>query len=335
MTTVSLVRNLKDGREREIVDRFALFSSATDDYNELEYLSVMARYHHIPLPPPLLVTSTDNRKSTLKYFKCFYESFVYSEQRKLRELLQQIVHAEAEVRLQLFRMEQECFAVICRSMAPLLRTVMPSLQYVNALLPEDAEAVARQVIIKEYYQMLQEALIVHEILHRRSIVFAIEPEARWHIEGAEPSEWIAARRRQVEREDMVRKGCMTKDHERTMEYLKWYAQQQNQIVLFERREVEERMDVERLERLNVGILSDLFAADFRELRYKQLKYEMGKRRLNEADVKQLNIEEVSARSFIVFEQHDRFKELKGLEVKHYLASRRNALINERLERPLR
>eukprot|EP00796_Vickermania_ingenoplastis_P013398 gene13398-9221_t len=334
MAAVSLVRQLKMHSDEEIVYRNSVFSFQKDDFRELEYRSVMDRYHNLPLPVSR-PSPTDNRNGASKYFKCFHESFVYSEKRKLKELQNQIEKAESQVRYQLFRMEQESFAVICRSMAPHLKGILPGLMFVNALLPADAEQVSRQLIVYEYFQMLQEALIVQEILHRRRIVFASEPDARWRIEGAEPTEWIAARRKQVERGDMMKRGCMTEDHERTMEYIKWYAQQQNQITLFERREVEERMDVERLERLNAGIFADMYAADFRELRYKQLKYELAKRRLNEKDVKTLSIEETSARSHVVCEQYDRFKEIKGIEIINYLATRRNTLINERIECPPR
>lgn len=328
--TLDVIRQLRQESCDEVAHRYFIFNGRQADQKQLEYRSVMDPHSskHVTYTPSAQV---DNRKNTMRYFQCFYNSFLYSEQRKLRELLDVIVISEAQIRYQLFQMEQECIAVICRSMAPFLAAVIPSLPFANALFPQDDEQVDRNMILYDYYQMLQEAVVIQEVLHRRCVVFIEEPTERWQIEGSEPSGWIAARRSQVEREEMVKTGCMTLDHKRVMDYIKWYSQQQNQITLFERREMEERMDVERLERLNAGIIADSYASDFRELRYQQLKYELGKRCLNENDVKKLNIDEVTARSHIVFEQFDKFKSIKGSEVKHFLATRRNCLINETVE----
>lgn len=331
MTTVSAVRALKTVGDHEVVPRYWIYSQACDEQNDLVYRSVMDRYKSISLPTAKAPPGGNLSESQSRYFKSFYDSFVYSEKRKFKELVEEIVKAEGQLRLQIFLMEKNCFATLCRSMAPHLKSILPSLMFVNALLPAQAECVARRLIHVEFFEMLKEALIIQEIMHRRQIVLVGEPDERWQIEGAEPTNWIESRKKQVEREEMLKKGCLTLEQERTMEYIIWYSQQQNQISLFVRREIEERMDVERLERLSIGIFSDLFARDLRELKYKHLKYEMSKRCLNEPDVKRLSAEELGARSFLVFEERDRYKEILGLEVKNYLHTRRNVLINERLE----
>lgn len=321
------------GNSDEILQRYKIFLEEQNLRKELDYSRNTEKFHHIK-PPEYHGTINTSQEGSTRYFKCFYDSFLHLQEKKTRELLDCVETAEAELRYAIAEMERESFAVICRSMAPFLFDATPSLLCINLLRPIDAESVSRSMICHDFYQMLIEATYKQETICRRHIVFALEPQSRQQLEGAEPSEWIAARRRQLDREEAMRSGKNIQAHAKTLEYLKWYGQQQNQILLLERGELEERMDIERVGRVQLGIIVDLFLEHFREVACKGFRSRQELRKLGAEDVKKLSVEEFAARSGILGHQSEHFKIIKGQEVQHYLKTRRNVLVNERIESPL-
>lgn len=318
----------------EISQRYRIFFEERNHWNELNYCCETKKCSSTSLAPSKYIRS-HQKEGLPRYFKCFYDSFFHLEEKKTNELLNYVEMAESNLRCAIIQMENECVAVICRSMAPFLYKFMPSLLLINLLHPADAERVSRSLIFCDYYRMLLEAASVQEIIFRRNIIFSVEPQSRQKIENIEPSEWIAARRRQVDREEAVRTGRNTQDYEKTLDYLRWCEQRENQLFLFEQNEVEERMYVERLERLHAGLIFESFFTNFRKIRYNQCTYKKGKYKLNQEDVNRLSKKEFSARSTVMCDQFEGFNLIKGLEVRHFLKTRRNILVNERVETPVR
>lgn len=326
--------SLKTSVCEEIWQRYCIFLEERNHRNELNYCCETSKYNSTSFASSKHIISLQ-QEGLSRYFQCFYDSFSHLEEKKANELLDCVEKVEADLRCAITQMEKECVAVICRSMAPFLYKCMPSLLLINLLHPADAEHVSRSVIYFDYYQMLLEAATVQEIISRRNIIFSVEPQSRQKIENIEPYEWIAARQRQVNREEAVRTGQNTQDFKKTLDYLRWCEQRQKQLFFFEQSEVEERMDVERLERLHAGLIFELFLSNFREIRYNQCTYSKWKCELNQEDVKHLSKEEFSARSAIMYYQFESFKLIGGMEVRHFLKTRRNTLVNERVEIPVR
>lgn len=333
MSRTQIFKDLETVSSDEILQRYNIFFQEKNDRKELNYSGRTEK-----LLPRILVAQQRTQGllqgSTSRYFKTFYDSFSHLEEKKTKELLKCVERGEAELRCVIAQMENESFATICRSMPPFLLQSISSLLLINSLHPLDAESVSRKAIYHDYYRMLIEATCKQETICRRVIAFAVEPKSRGTIEANEPSDWIAARRKQVDREEAMRTGKNIQAHKKTLEFLKWYEQQQNQIFLFERGELEERVNIERLERVQAGIIVDLFLEHFREIAYRGCVYLQGLRKLGKQDTRKLTMEESEARSEIMFNQYENFKMIKGKEVQNYLHTRRNVLINERVARPL-
>ncbi|RNF06161.1 uncharacterized protein Tco025E_07642 [Trypanosoma conorhini] len=267
-----------------------------------------------------------------RYFNCFYDSFKQREGEFCRKLLKEVLQKEWAERDRLNEYERDEFYGISRFAGRVLGVPEWSRLHCVSLPLMESEEFGRRMIVSEFFAMLLEAVSLFEVLHRRTIVFAEEPLARKPIEGEEVHEWVESRRLQVERERREALALEAGERQRNLAYFSWKQQQAYQVFLFEQSEQEERMDVERLQRFHAGVLAQHFHKEHKEARYHQLKYQMRQRLLPVELTRTIVGDEVTERSAIMLLQHDRFCALQAEEVKSYLWTRRNALLNELVDR---
>ncbi|RNF07492.1 hypothetical protein TraAM80_03348 [Trypanosoma rangeli] len=267
-----------------------------------------------------------------RYFNCFYDSFRQRNGEFYRNLLNEVMQKEWAERGRLNEYEEEEFYGICRSAGNVLGVAEWGGLYYTSLPPLESEEFGRRMIISKFFAMLLEAVSLLEVLHRRTIVFAEEPPARKLIEGEEVHEWVESRRLQVERERQEEMALEAGERQRYLAYCGWKQQQAYQVFLFGQSEQEERMDVERLQRFHAGVIAHHFYKEHKEARYHQLRYQMRQRLLPAALARGIVGDEVKERSVILLLQRDRYSALQAEEVKSYLWTKRNALLNELVDR---
>ncbi|KEG11780.1 hypothetical protein DQ04_02291100 [Trypanosoma grayi] len=323
---------LKTATLDECVDRFNLFRDEVFEKEEAWY-SMRAEENH------LLFGCFDDRRPRMcketeekRYFKCFYDSFKHREDRFYKSLLVKVIEKESAERVILNEHEHEEFYAICRHAGDILGVPEWSRFHCTSLPVPEAEDRGRRIIKGEYFAMFLEAVSILEVLHRRTIMFSEEPVARNIIAGAEVHDWIESRRQQVERERLEELAADAKERQRRLAYHNWKRQQAYQVFLFEQSEQEERMDTERLQRLHAGILAQAFHAEHKEARYQQLRYEMRQRQVPVECSRDLMAKEATERSAVMLLQRDYFRTLQAEEVKSFLWTRRNMMMNHVMDR---
>ncbi|KAG5508983.1 hypothetical protein GH5_06207 [Leishmania sp. Ghana 2012 LV757] len=247
------------------------------------------------------------------------------------QLMCELLQWERELRQQLVRHEQEELTQIVWSVEETLSPVMAALRNVHNLSVAQAETVWRWCIRNDYNRFLLDVTQLQEVLHRRSLSFAEEPRCRKMIENAEVPHWIEARRLQMMREAKESAAVENADRARCLAYFAFVQQQLYQIFLLEERERAGRMDVERLQRLYAGALAETRAKEYRHVRLCQLRYEAMYGELRPEVARGLVTEEALHRTRLCHDQALAFKKLKADEIRSYLASSRQELLNSRME----
>ncbi|EKG02835.1 hypothetical protein TCSYLVIO_006128 [Trypanosoma cruzi] len=267
-----------------------------------------------------------------RYFNCFYDSFKQRDDKFNLNILREVLQKEWAEREKLNEYEEEEFYATCRCAGNALGVTAWSRRYRTSLPLVEAEEFGRRMIVTEFFAMLLEAVFILEGLHRRTISFLWEPLARKAIEGDEVHKWVESRRCQVERERREESMFEAGERQRELAYHNWKRQQAYQVYLFEKSEEEERMDVERLQRFYVGIISQIFRKEHMEAQYHQLRYQMRKRLLSAELSRHIIGNEATERSNIMVLQHEQFCTLQAEEVKSFLWTRRNTMLNELVDR---
>lgn len=268
-----------------------------------------------------------------RYFNCFYGSFKKKDDTFYANLLAEVLQQEFAERVRLNKHQHEEFCAICRYAGNTLGVHEWIYFYCTSLPITKMEELGRRMIQSEFWAMLLEAVCVLEVLHRRTVMFVEEPTGRRKIGCQEVPDWIECRRRQVERERREELARSEEgDGHRPLDHFNWRRQQAYQVFLFEQSEQKERIDVERLQGFHAGVIAKLFFREHREARYHQLKYELRQRLLPAELSRDLVAQEATARSALMLMQHDHFHALQADEVKSYLWTKRNAMLNEDVER---
>ncbi|ORC92582.1 uncharacterized protein TM35_000033350 [Trypanosoma theileri] len=315
----------------ESVDRFQMVRDRLFDVDYTWY-TMRAEENHLLYGSSLTRRPIDRYKPPeRKFFKCFYDSFRERDDKYHLSLLYDVIAKESLERATLRSYESEEFSSIARHAGEVMRVPQWCRFYFNKLPVIEAEEMERRMIKSEFYSMYLEAVTVLEILHRRVILFTEEPAARNSIVAAETHDWIECRRQQVERERQEELEENARERKRLLLYHDWKKKQEYQIFLFEQSEQEERMDVERLQRLHIGTWAQLFHAELKEARYHQLKYQLRQRLLNAECSRNIMAEEATERSSIMLLQKDQFRTLEAEEVKSFLWTRRHMMVNEAVE----
>nr|CAJ2470253.1 unnamed protein product [Leishmania braziliensis] len=238
---------------------------------------------------------------------------------------------ERELRHQLVRHEQEELTQMVWSVKKMLLPVMEALRYVNTLSVAQEEVVWRWSIRNDYYHFLLGVTQLQEVLHRRSLSFAEEPRDRKEIENVEVPHWIAARRLQVTRETQESAAAKEEERERRLAHFSFIQQQLYQIFLLGEEEQADRMDVERLQRLYAGSILEAMAKVYRHVRLCQLRYEAMGLELQPEVTRDLVADEALHRALLRQDQALGFKKMQADEIRNYLASSRQELLNRRVE----
>ncbi|KAG5482044.1 hypothetical protein LSCM1_05759 [Leishmania martiniquensis] len=248
------------------------------------------------------------------------------------QMVCELVQWERELRQQLVRHEQEELTQMVWGVERTLSPVMAALRHVNNLSVAQEETVWRWSIRNSYCRFLLDVTQLQEILHRRSLSFAEEPRCRKAIENAEVPHWIEARRLQVMREAKESAAAESEDRARRLAYFAFVQQQLYQIFVLEEWERAGRMDVERLQRLYAGALAEAMAKEYRHARLCQLKYEAACDELQPAVARDLMAEEALHRTQLCQDQALVFQKIAADEIRSYLASSRQELLNSRMEK---
>lgn len=238
---------------------------------------------------------------------------------------------ERELRQQLVRHEQEELMQMVLSEEKTLFPAMAALRDANALSVMQEEVMWRWGIQNDYHHFLRDVMQVLEVLHRRSFSFADEPRCRKVIEDSERQHWIAARQRQVTRETQEAAAAEKEDRAMRLAYFAHIQQQLYQIFLLEESERDDRMEVERLQRLYASSLVEAMAKEYRHARLCQLKYEARRFELQPEVTRDLVADEALHRSWLCQDQALGFKKVQADEIRSYLASARQELLNQRVE----
>ncbi|KAH9589282.1 hypothetical protein LSM04_005625 [Trypanosoma melophagium] len=312
----------------ESVDRFQVLRDRLFDVGDTWY-SMRAEENHLLYGSSVTGKPKEVHKPPeRRFFKCFYDSFKERDDRYHLSLLGDVIATESLERATLKSYESEEFSSITRYAGEVMRVPQWCRFYFTKLPIFEAEEMERRMIKREFYAMLMEAVSILEVLHRRVILFTEEPAARSDIASTETHEWIECRRQQVERERQEELAEHARERQRGLLYHDWKKKQEYQIFLFEQSEQEERMDVERLQRLHIGTVAQLFHAELKEARYHQLKYQLRQRLLDPQLSRNIMAEEATERSSIMLLQRDQFRTLEAEEVKSFLWTRRKMMIND-------
>ncbi|GET87478.1 hypothetical protein, conserved [Leishmania tarentolae] len=247
------------------------------------------------------------------------------------QLMCEMALRERELRQQLVRHEQEELMQVVGSVNKMWFPGVATLRDAGPVRAVREEAMWRRNIERDYNYLLSSVVQVLEVLHRRSVSFAQEPQCRKQIENAEGQDWIAARRRQVMRETQESAAAEKEDRAARLAYFEYLQQQQYQIFLLEERERDGRMGVERLQRLHAGTIVEEMAKDYRQARLCQLKYEAMRFELQPEVTRDLIADEALHRSRLCHDQALCFKKIRADEVRNYLGSARQELLNQRME----
>ncbi|KAG5508823.1 hypothetical protein JKF63_05325 [Porcisia hertigi] len=247
------------------------------------------------------------------------------------QLMCELIVWESKCRQQLIRYEQEELAQMVWSVEERLSPVMATLRDVNALDVLQNEKVRRWSIQNDYCRFLLDLTQLQEVLHRRSLSFVMEPQCRRRIENVEVSDWIETRRLDMRREAAEYTAEKRKDRDRRLAYSEFIQQQHYQIFLMEQSEQAGRMEVERQQRLYAGCILEEMARGYRHARLCQLKYEAMRHELRPEVARNLAADEARHRTWLYQEQAVCFKKTQAEEIRSYLASSRQELLNTRVE----
>ncbi|KPA78000.1 hypothetical protein ABB37_06761 [Leptomonas pyrrhocoris] len=195
----------------------------------------------------------------------------------------------------------------------------PALRDVHLTDLAKQEQARRWAIAGDFYQLLLDITELREVLHRRAMCTTEEPQQRRRIDNAEVPHWIKARRLQVMRENQESATAQNEEQAQRLAYFEKIQQQLYQVFLLEESERADRMEVERLQRLNVGGLAEVIAKEYRRVRPYQLRYEAARHPLVASLSHEIAAEEGLYRSMLWQEQTHAFKGIQAAEVRNYLS----------------
>lgn len=271
-------------------------------------------------------------RSSGRYYASFYKSFsIRHGECSSTSLMRDLVEYEGELRFQIVANEQEeLVRIVSIFEAPFSLGALNLMQQ-HSLPVDQEERVCRWRILHEYYQMLLEASIVEELLSRRHVEYNLEPTARRQTQGCEADDWIESRKIQLLR--MKNEYEETQNRERALRiaYFEWKLQQEYQLFLFEQSEKSDRLEVERQQRLNAGILAGLYNNEFRVANYHQLRYALLRQSLSAEVCREIVAAEARERTFLFCEEVNTFKRIRAAECRSYLTCSRHSLINSSAE----
>nr|CCC94429.1 conserved hypothetical protein [Trypanosoma congolense IL3000] len=312
----------------ESVDRFNLICKQLMEYGDAWYDMRVAENHLLFGSDCSEIAGTKVKKNKKRYFSCFYDSFKGKGNEYFGPLAKEIFLQECEERRRISQYEFEERQAVYHSLPVDIRPSTLSYIYFSAMHPIDGEAGDRVVIESEYYDMLMEVTFALECLHRRSIMFLDEAVGRKEIEDKETKSWIQSHKRQTERENNEKVFQMSQ--EQVLAYHSWKQWQREQIILLKETELNERLDIERLQRFHVNGIAGRYLVDLREARYHQKKYEMRQRLLPAEVARDLVLEETSHRTAIMLQQRDDYLHFVAECAKDFYATRRNVLRNSHI-----
>lgn len=320
----------------EVALRYGLFRKERNEWRELDYQSLVrstfVERNRSPAYAPQNTIGVNKPADYRRYFPSFYASFLRSDVTFFDTLVKLLFKNEAKERQQLQEQEMHELILLCRGFGSVLGCLQPQLLCLNTLTAVDEESVARRLLQLQYYHMIAEACQLEEELTRRLLVFAAEPEERRKLVISESALWIESRKLQVQREE-----CETLDERdgarrQQIEYFKWRQKQQYQLFHFQQGESQGRIEVERAERLSIGIIAGMYNSEYKEARYRQLEYEVISQALSREASLWIAGDEASFRSQILLEQLDAFRIICANEVRSFLATHRYAATNAYVDR---